>query len=1028
MSGNKVLRKDWRRSKELIAQGIPEVEPHKEVRVAFLLPDRSSFYARAYNEIKELLEREHRCQFSTELFVAGSSKADLLDRFVDVILEQKFDIILPIGNAATHAARRRTRGIKKGTPVVYVGTQRPTGTDLIHSYQNSRNNLVGITLLATDNILPIDLIPYTCAMEKRVFFVPYHEDVVSRRLLQDLYRKQEHLKHQYGCEFVLASYTGKYLDADFFKQVEAHDAVLLIEGALPKRDAQTLDEYCKTAGRPCYAGSKQIRKKGGVYAVGSDLEYVAERVYEMVCKIVLECYRPAELPLNEVMYASSFLYHGGHANAQGVSVSSHYVCAYEPEEKDCFFNMHTESKSKFIAYCKSNTLGLQEALFIMTRHLGKNVLLKGSLQEQEEDMRAAIEEDEEKQIYHIAVLMPYYSELCKRLYDYCRDALGGDKECVFLTERFSANGINALLMERHVNAILDSKTKFDAIVTIGKKASLAAKKITKKRKSTIPVIFTAIERSVVSSLVHSSKNSRNNLVGVAVVTPCQLMPIKLILRTNPNAKHFFIPYRQEACFPQMLANIEACQKIFRKRGCEITAEAFSGKRFEQSFLEQMKDYDAVIIPEGGTTISDRDVIIEYCKNANIMVHADGAEAVAKGALFATTSDIRVMAQSTVDRVKAVTKGEKKPADLETVVMTKMRKTIYGLDNASRLGVVLQLDDYEDVFECCVDEEEVVLPTEFETKKLFVGYCESNTIGLLKAFEVLTQHIESELTFHSGIREKGMITTCDVSKATHRMDLRLQMINDGAAFLVHEPFVPAFFVSGGYAIHGIIAEMKASGRMRPLTSVQFASSLEQAVGLEESLEHGFRHEATILEPVDPTWAIGYLKAIGRSRLKAAYLLYGEQGQEKHSQFNVYLERCCREARRLALDLIPVHVNSLDMVHKVLARHSGKRNAFLSFTHLIDDPLAREMVLVGREMNLLVMAPSLALSDLAPISIGMAHDTLAQASFKQYSGTLFVRHVTGEDLYLRCANEELLQKMGYEKGLSDLVLKSGKILVK
>jgi len=631
----------------------------------------------------------------------------------------------------------------------------------------------------------------------------------------------------------------------------------------------------------------------------------------------------------------------------------------------------------------------------------------------------------DQKVFRVAIFMPLYKGLYKSVFNHCKVALENDRDCIFVVDRFSVNSVDQSLLSDAADRILNSSMNYNAVISIGKCASFMMRGKTQLQTKRTPVVFTAVENSLASELIHARTSSRNNLVGVTVVTPCQIVPIQLLREANPKCRKFFIPYREEGTSEDMLDNILKCKAAFEAEGCIVTPRSFSGKCFSNDFFDEMKQYAAVVIPEGCTTIRDRDTIISFCNGANIAVHADGKEAIEKGALFATSSDVRLMAEKTVEKVKKIVKEGVKPSEITTTVMTKMRKTLYGLDNAKRLGVIFQQGDYEMSFEPCTSGNAVILPPDFATKKSFITYCENNSIGLQKAIEILTQHVEPELTLYIGTEDDTSFTTCDVIAEESKRERVAKLVSENGT--THPP---TFFVSGGTALANLIAEMKTSGRHRPITSVQFASSLEQAVGLEESLEHGFRHEATILEPVDPTWALSYLKSIGRSGLKAAYLLYGERGQEKRGQFDAYLELCCQVANKLSFEVRPVHVSSVNEVEKVMRGHSGKRNAFLSMAHLIDDPLAREMVLMGRRLNLLILAPSMVYTHLSPLCIGMEQGILRNegAHFEQCNESLFIRSVMAQDLYIRYANEKLLTAMGYKKELHELIAKSGKILTK
>ena len=245
---------------------------------------------------------------------------------------------------------------------------------------------------------------------------------------------------------------------------------------------------------------------------------------------------------------------------------------------------------------------------------------------------------ESKKIFHVAILMPVYAELYKTVYDECKVQLLSSKEGDFVIQKFISHSVAPSSMDAAVESILDSPDKFDVIVSIGKSATKSARRITSVRKNRIPVVFTAVERSLVSEFVHSTNESRNNLIGVAVVTPCQFFPIKLIRKWNPEARTFIIPYREGVMSDGMLRNVEKIKTYFAKEGCTVTAFGFDSKRLPQELFNQIQRYDAVIIPEGGTTLKDRDTIIDFCKRFKKVVHADGREAARRGAVFVVTSD------------------------------------------------------------------------------------------------------------------------------------------------------------------------------------------------------------------------------------------------------------------------------------------------------------------------------------------------------------------------------------------------------
>ena len=390
------------------------------------------------------------------------------------------------------------------------------------------------------------------------------------------------------------------------------------------------------------------------------------------------------------------------------------------------------------------------------------------------------------------------------------------------------------------------------------------------------------------------------------------------------------------------------------------------------------------------------------------------------------------------QVVAVTAHKMLPLSLKTIVMNDLKRTLYSSENAEYLGITMGMDDYECIFEACVDES-LPIPPKFANKKRFVAYCEDNSLGLQEAFEILTQHVAASTAFHNEQDDDELFTYYNVAAAEERMrqeatgsvaSKEIHRVKKETDRLAHRPYTEHFYIAGGNALDGITRAFESSGRHKPIVSVQFADSLTQARGLDRPLKPGQVHQATILQLVPPQWIAAFLKSIPCSALKSAYLYYGELGKPRNEKHDAYIEACRAEARKLSYNINPEHVNSREQIEEIIAAHHGKRNAHFSVMHLIDHELASHMIHVAAAWNTLAIAPSETYAQHAPLAISMNKQLLADENvpYEQQSEWLYTRILKAPQLYTRCANEVLLKKLGYEKALSDLRLKSGQLLVK
>jgi len=697
MSGKKVLRADWRRTKKDSAHGQANNTQHKIIRLAFLMPDRSSLYIKSCNEIKNILAREREIIFSCEFFTAGDSTSTLLDRFVDVVLDDKnFDALITLGHAATHAARRRTQETKNRIPVIYLGTKRPISNNLIHSYHDSRNNLIGVTILPNDNILPIDCIPSIHHEKSTSFCIPYNSKITPHRLLNDIEEVHHAFKKLYGHTFTLVPYSEKLLPQNVFDAIHAHDAVILAEGSLSKKDFESFQEYCKNIEKTCYGSSASLQKNGLAYATHSDVEYAAQQMANIIKNVVTSSQHPSRVSDNQVISSSTFLYNATHSKPCGVSFSSHYVSALDVERtnsNDELLPPCIRSKQLFTAYCESKTLGHQEALLSLIKPLGKNAVI--NLEASQQRNTAC------KQHIRIAVLLPKDEPTSAEVFRLLQQETKKDRLLSCDITQIEIHPVDYKKMDVKVlHTITHTDKPYDVLLSIGKQASLCARRVSNTMKLTMPSIFTTIEESIVNDLLYDKDGKRNNATGVASNVPCQLLPLNLLKQVRPAAEKIAIIFREGGISRNMLENIQTCKRIMEKRGVSVEGLSFSGEDISYNRLAEKLDlYDAVTLPEGCTPSSDKKKILDLCKKKNIPTYATGYESLQHGAFFAEIFDPSVIVEKTINQIKAMTLLNKVASDVPVILIKRIRRVTCGKD-AENIVSKSKIRSYEDIFDAC----------------------------------------------------------------------------------------------------------------------------------------------------------------------------------------------------------------------------------------------------------------------------------------------------------------------------------------
>jgi len=986
-------------------------------KVALLVAEHATLNKAIYDELKRQLGYETECRFVIKLFVAGGSRPLLLDRYVDIILDksESFSALVTLGSEVTRAAKRRTAETGNRLPVIFLTEENPVAAGFIHSYHASRNNLVGMCLKPLSSLFPINLLPKICRKHTR-FIIPYHKKVAPGQLLFEIEEACQRLSH-YGYTLVMHPYEGKRLTSELFDTISQYDALLLPQGGISKHDYDSFISYAASSNIDVYGGQEGFPKTGGLFGTRSDVLYVARKLSSMITATTLEQKSPAKLALNELIHASTFLYEPYTATTKGVSFSQNYICAFEADFNDELTPpTQIASQKLFSAYCEDNTLGLQEGLENLVGEITSEVSF------------------ESEPIYKIAVLVPENGALYRAIQESCKTFLKQIMTESFHYDLIVTGGTAPYLVDQYAKNIIEKK--YDAIFTIGLSCSLAAKRMTTKLQSRqrTPIVFAAVSKHQAHELIHSYKDTRNNLIGITVAPPCALTPIQALRKLNPEARSFFIPYREEFMQGKMLHDMKNTKEHFKKQGCSVTLYPYTGSKLASGLFEHMKTHDAVVVPEGGAKTLDRDAILDFCKNRNIDVYADGKDAVKKGAVFACTSDMEYVSRRAAEMIKLVTEDGKNPSKLSCSELIKTRQLVYNEKNASNLGVNFS-NDYKMMLETCT-KNNVPMPRQMEDEKLLLAYCEDNSLGLQEAMRALTKQIEEQVDY---ITNEPVSTDSDVIDMSQvaaqkpaepkpfkqRQEEKKKKIESDINKIIHKGFVQSLYIAGPQAIQAAAQRMEEKDRHRPLSAIQFAQSLEEAVGLDIQMPPGNTVHATIMQPPRAETIAHYLKEYMGSDLRSAYFLIGHDALQDES----YISSFSVQAKMLNFRVNPIIVENEFDIQRAMEKHHKRHNAFFGVTHLISPSLMEGMVFYGNEFKIMTLAPSLQLGKEAPLSLGLNSQAFSEevSPFQQLSPVLYARVIPADILYLHGANAARLAAMGYQKSHERVLRRAHKIIL-
>lgn len=234
--------------------------------------------------------------------------------------------------------------------------------------------------------------------------------------------------------------------------------------------------------------------------------------------------------------------------------------------------------------------------------------------------------DKKQAVYRIAVMQPAIhpsmDEITQGFIETLEKNLLGQCDCAV----FNANN-NVMLMRAQAEEIVQQK--FDALMTIGTKATQLAKEVAQKKKSNMPIIFTAVADAVEKGIIKSIEASGNQLTGVLEEINFQ-EEVDLLLSVKPATKNVLLVYNPSQIGLVKEGNM--FEKVFASRGVSLSrAEVFHSNEVYQKISILLANIDVVLILKDHTTVAALDVLTKLCSKNHITLLTNDLDSPARGA-------------------------------------------------------------------------------------------------------------------------------------------------------------------------------------------------------------------------------------------------------------------------------------------------------------------------------------------------------------------------------------------------------------
>jgi putative ABC transport system substrate-binding protein len=196
---------------------------------------------------------------------------------------------------------------------------------------------------------------------------------------------------------------------------------------------------------------------------------------------------------------------------------------------------------------------------------------------------------------------------------------------------YNANG-NSTLLRAQAEEIVHNN--YDLVTTIGSDATRTLHELTRKKNSTMPIVFSAVSDPVGLGVVNSIESSQNNVTGVED-SPRFEEQIKQLLELKPHAKSVLLVYDPAIKSGAHERNVTEVETIFTRNGIKVNhAPIFHANEVQAKVQPLLNNNDVIMIFTDHTAVSGLDSLVMLANRYHLTLYASDLNSGDRGAALA----------------------------------------------------------------------------------------------------------------------------------------------------------------------------------------------------------------------------------------------------------------------------------------------------------------------------------------------------------------------------------------------------------
>jgi putative ABC transport system substrate-binding protein len=274
--------------------------------------------------------------------------------------------------------------------------------------------------------------------------------------------------------------------------------------------------------------------------------------------------------------------------------------------------------------------------------------------------------------YRIALLVPAIHPAMDEIEQGIRDTMSTVGTKPYQLDIYNGNA-NKTLIRSQAEEIVNGG--YDLVYAIGTGCAHLLAELTKKKGSSLPVVFTAVDTDPVAlGIVPSLESSGSNVTGCIVMDDFKGQ-IAALVALKPNMHSILFVY-DPSHGPSMGKKKEEIEKALATYGIQLKAvEVFSTAEITQKVASQLPGIDAVLVYTDHVIVAGMDALISLCNKYHVTLYASDLNSADKGAVLAYGVREYDHGVCAAHKGLKILEGKKLPRDIPITPVTDYRLKI-----------------------------------------------------------------------------------------------------------------------------------------------------------------------------------------------------------------------------------------------------------------------------------------------------------------------------------------------------------------